>query len=98
MPTFSSFQNILPDPNNKIGDAGQASASGSAGAGFASVSFTSDQKTLKDFTNSGRLLARARVAHKWRIKIMFCNSSAIHDSINYVIYLRNKVFTIIFLF
>ena len=71
MPTFSSFQNVLPDPNNKIGDAGQASASGSAGAGFASVSFTSDQKTLKDFTNSGRLLARARVGHKWKIKITY---------------------------
>ena len=30
-----------------------------------------DKKTLKDFTNSGRLLARARVGHKWKIKITY---------------------------
>ena len=66
---FSTFQNILPDPNNTIGDAGQSA--GSAGPGFASVKFTSEQPTLRDRTNSGRLLARAIVSHKWKINIRY---------------------------
>ena len=65
--SFSSFQNILPDPNNTIGEAGQAA--GTAGPGFATVSLTSDQPTMKDFTNGGRLLARAIASHAWKIKI-----------------------------
>ena len=31
------IDNILPDPNNKIGAAGQTDATGSAGPGFATV-------------------------------------------------------------
>ena len=69
MASFSSFQNILPDPNNEIGDAGQVS--GTAGPGFASVSISSEQKTLRDRTNSGRILARAKTGHKWNIKIKY---------------------------
>ena len=65
--SFSSFQNILPDPNNTIGEAGQAA--GTAGPGFATVSLTSEQPTMKDFTNGGRLLARAIASHAWKIKI-----------------------------
>lgn len=69
MSTFISFQDILPDPNNTIGEAGQVA--GTAGPGFANVSLTSDQKTMKDFTNSGRILARAIAAHRWKIKIAY---------------------------
>ena len=69
MSTFISFQDILPDPNNTIGEAGQVA--GTAGPGFANVSLTSDQKTMKDFTNSGRILARAIAAHRWKIKISY---------------------------
>ena len=65
--SFPSFQNILPDPNNTIGEAGQAA--GTAGPGFATVSLTSEQPTMKDFTNGGRLLARAIASHAWKIKI-----------------------------
>ena len=65
--SFSSFQNILPDQNNTIGEAGQAA--GTAGPGFATVSLTSEQPTMKDFTNGGRLLARAIASHAWKIKI-----------------------------
>ena len=65
--SFSSFQNILPDPNNSIGEAGQVQ--GSSGPGFATVSLTSEQPTMKDFTNGGRLLARAIASHAWKIKI-----------------------------
>lgn len=69
MATFSSFQDILPDPNNPIGDAGQPA--GTAGPGFAAVSISSEQRTLRDRTNSGRILARAKTGHKWKIKIQY---------------------------
>lgn len=71
MASFTSFTNILPDPNNPIGNAGQALNQGRTGAGFASVSLASDQPTIKDFTNSGRILGRAIAAHKWKIKINY---------------------------
>ena len=45
---FNSFQNVLPDVNNTVGDAGQAA--GSAGPGFASVKFTSEQPMLRDLS------------------------------------------------
>lgn len=67
--TFSAFQNVLPDPNNTIGTAGQTA--GSVGPGFASVKFTSEEPLLRDRTNSGRVLARSIVAHKWRINISY---------------------------
>ena len=66
---FNAFQNILPDVNNTIGDAGEVA--GSAGPGFASVKFTSEQPMLRDRTNSGRILARSIVAHKWKIAITY---------------------------
>lgn len=69
MAQFSNFQNILPDPNNSIGDAGQTT--GSAGPGFASVKITSEEPYLTDRTNSGRLLARAIAYHKWKINISY---------------------------
>lgn len=69
MSVFTNFQNVLPDPNNTIGTAGQAA--GDAGPGFASVQLTSTQPIIKDFTNSGRLLARAIAAHKWTINIKY---------------------------
>jgi hypothetical protein len=69
MATFTSFQNILPDPNNTIGSAGQVA--GTAGPGFASVSLISKQPTIKDKTNSGRLLARAIASHNWEVAIKY---------------------------
>lgn len=70
MSTFTNFQNILPDPNNSIANAGQATGT-TKGPGFASISFSSEQKILKDLTNSGRLLARAKTGHKWKMKISY---------------------------
>ena len=70
MSDFTSFQNILPDPNNAIsyaGDDDSASVGVVNGSGFASVKFTSEQPTLRDRANSGRLLSRAIVAHKCKI-------------------------------
>ena len=75
MAQFTDFMNILPDPNNSIGWAGQSTTSSSEGAaagpGFASVSLTSQQPTIRNVTNSGRILGRAIAAHKWKIKITY---------------------------
>lgn len=75
MPTFTDYTDILPDPNNPIGWAGQAtsttSSGGAAGPGFASVSLTSYQPAIKDYTNSGRILGRAIASQRWRIKINY---------------------------
>jgi len=69
MASFTSFQNVLPDPNNSIGNAGQST--GTAGPGYASVSVTSEQPMLRDRTNSGRILARSVAGHTWKIKISY---------------------------
>ena len=66
---FSNHLNILPDPNNAIGNAGETG--GTAGPGFASVQLTSEQPTMRDFTNSGRLLARAIARHQWKVNISY---------------------------
>lgn len=72
MGAFTSFQNILPDPNNPIGSAGQAdSTNGLVGPGFASVKLSSDQPYVTDKTNSGRILARAIASHKWKVNITY---------------------------
>jgi hypothetical protein len=54
MATFNTFSNILPDPVNKITDAGDSDPSGVAGPGFAGVKFTSHGETQVSRTNSGR--------------------------------------------
>lgn len=69
MASFTDFQNVLPDPNNTLGNAGQVA--GSAGPGYASVSVTSEQPMLRDRTNSGRILARSVAGHKWKINISY---------------------------
>lgn len=69
MATFTDFQNVLPDPNNTLGSAGQVA--GSAGPGYSSVSVTSEQPMLRDRTNSGRILARSVAGHKWKFKISY---------------------------
>tara|TARA_R100001460_G_scaffold33514_4_gene65563 strand:+ start:344 stop:1066 length:723 start_codon:yes stop_codon:yes gene_type:complete len=66
---FTNHLNILPDPNNPIGDAGETG--GSAGVGFASVQLSSEQPTMRDFTNSGRILARAIARHQWKVNISY---------------------------
>ena len=71
MAAFSDFLNTLPDPSNKIGDAGQADSSGSAGPGFASVKFTSEQPSSISRTNSGRVISRAIVGQRWKIQISY---------------------------
>ena len=62
-----TYQNILPDPNNPIGQGGQNT--GTVGPGFASVEFISKSPILKTRTNSGRMVARALAGHQWDISI-----------------------------
>ena len=62
-----NYQDVLPDPNNPIGSAGQNT--GTAGPGYASVQLVSKSPILKTRTNSGRTIARALVAHSWEISI-----------------------------
>ena len=74
MATFTSFLNILPDPNNPIGDGGQALATGSggvAGPGFKSVKFVSNSPTQVSRTNSGRVITRRMAGHRWDINITY---------------------------
>ena len=68
---FSSFANRLPDPVFKITEAGENSNSGLAGPGFASVKFSSDQPISVSRTNSGRVITRAIVSHRWKIQITY---------------------------
>ena len=69
MATFTAFQNILPDPNNTIGDAGQTA--GIAGPGFASMTFISKSPTQVSRTNSGRVITRNVLAHNWEIQVKY---------------------------
>lgn len=69
MAVFTSFQNILPDPDNTIGTAGQVA--GTAGPGYASVKLSSENRTMRTRTNSGRLIARTEAYHKWKINITY---------------------------
>lgn len=71
MATFTSFLDILPDPNVKIGNAGQADASGTAGPGFASVELSDMSNDDVDRTIRGKSIVRTQNAHKWLIKINY---------------------------
>ena len=71
MAAFTSFLDILPDPNNKIGDGGQQLNSGTEGPGFASVRFSSVAPTQVSRTNSGRVITRRVAGQKWDISITY---------------------------
>tara|TARA_R100001443_G_scaffold107622_1_gene117554 strand:- start:160 stop:900 length:741 start_codon:yes stop_codon:yes gene_type:complete len=74
MATFTSFLDVLPDPNNPIGTAGQSLATGSGGTdgpGFASVTFASEAPIQTSRTNSGRVITRSIAGHKWNINITY---------------------------
>lgn len=65
-----AVQNTLPDPNNRINHAGNDS-SGTYGPGFASVKLAAVQPVMRDRTNSGRVITRSHVYHKWDISITY---------------------------
>lgn len=69
---FSNFTDRLPDPNWTIHDSGEGHASNyTAGPGFASVEFASEQPVSISRTNSGRVMSRAIVGQRWKIKISY---------------------------
>lgn len=71
MATFTTFSDLLPDPNNKINNAGAVDASGSAGPGFAKIKFTSDNTTQVSRTISGRGVTASPSYHKWSFDISY---------------------------
>tara|TARA_A100001011_G_scaffold355916_1_gene399524 strand:+ start:608 stop:1381 length:774 start_codon:yes stop_codon:yes gene_type:complete len=78
MANFISFQNILPDPNNKISrsggsvnSVGNLDLSSKLGPGFASVKFSTKQPIMMSRTNSGRVITRSIAAHSWNISISY---------------------------
>lgn len=66
-----TFTDILPDPFNKIGTAGQADSNGSAGPGFAGIEMVSESQIARDRTNSGRLISRNNSYHLWKFNIKY---------------------------
>ena len=69
---FTSFQIMLPDPNNGVGIAGNAStATADKGPGFASVSISSGTPIQVSRTNSGRVISRSAAGHKFEMKIEY---------------------------
>lgn len=70
MAAFSAFSNRLPDPNYSIEETGKG-GSGTAGPGFASVSFQSNQPVAISRTNSGRATSRSIASQNWKINISY---------------------------
>lgn len=67
-----AYMNILPDPDRKILPSGkQNNSTGTAGPGFASVKFTSNQPTMMSRTNGGRVVTRSQATQHWSIDISY---------------------------
>jgi len=64
-----TYQNRLPDPSTAIGNAGEVG--GTAGPGFARMQLTSSSPVMQTRTNSGRLVSRSVVGHKWSVAINY---------------------------
>lgn len=71
MATFNSFTNILPDPSNPIGDAGEASPTGTPGPGFSAIGFQSITNTQVSRTISGRGVQRDGGSQHWEFTISY---------------------------
>ena len=72
MTAFTSFQTVLPDPNNGVASGGQVSSSaGDKGPGFASVNISSGTPIQVSRTNSGRVITRSAAGHKYEIRIEY---------------------------
>jgi len=71
MVTFTSFSDLLPDPNNKINSAGASDSSGTAGPGFAKIKFASNNQTQVSRTISGRGVTASPSYHNWAFDISY---------------------------
>ena len=63
-------QTTLPDPNNRIGVAGNDD-SGSYGPGFSSVTFKSNQPVVSNKSNSGLSFRSIVKYHQWELDIKY---------------------------
>jgi hypothetical protein len=67
-----AYMDILPDPDRKIMNSGrQNNVSGTAGPGFASVKFSSNQPTMVSRTNGGKVVTRSQATQYWQINISY---------------------------
>lgn len=67
-----AFSNVLPDPVNKITDAGvYDNSTGTAGPGFAALNFRSVRDTQVSRTISGRGVPRSTGAQHWEFDIKY---------------------------
>ena len=67
-----AYSNILPDPSNPVKDSGKADTLGTNSApGFASMSISSESKTISNRTNSGRFISVSSGGHKWSFSMTY---------------------------
>ena len=74
MSAYTSFQTVLPDPNNPTGPGGQPLTTGNGGTngpGFASINITSGSPIQVSTTNSGRVTTRGIAGHKYTMSITY---------------------------
>lgn len=63
-----TIQDTLPDPSNQYG-VSQSDATGPYGPGFSSLVLESNQKIMRQKTNTGRMIQNHASGHQWKIKI-----------------------------
>ena len=76
MAIFTDFSNVLPNPSNSIaydGSSKSGNAGYAAGPGYASVKVSSNFRTSKDMTNTGRHVARAKAFQNYNVDIRYNN-------------------------
>lgn len=75
MTGFTHFSNILPDPLNPIGTAGETLTPGAATqdshVGISSLKVTSKSESLSSRTNSGRLVSSMSGKHSWQFDLSY---------------------------
>jgi hypothetical protein len=65
-----AIQDILPNPNNGINQAG-GSVAATNEPGYATVKVDSKFKTARDITNSGVLVSRSKAAQSFEVNITY---------------------------
>jgi len=71
MATFTAFSDFLPSPSHPLTPAGDVSASGTAGPGFAALNFSSVTDTQVSRTKSGRGIGRDSGSQHWEFTISY---------------------------
>lgn len=69
--TLSANINATVPANTELTFTEVSGAGGTAGVGFKNVSFSSNAPIMRSRTNSGRLITRSNMYHKWDIKVSY---------------------------